>query len=652
MHRLGVCTAVVVCLTLSALAQSPSDSFYQTIRNNDLSALASFLKNTDVNTRDPRGSTPLMYAAAFGSLEAMKSLVAAGAEVNAKNAFDMTALLVCSTDLAKVRFLVENGADVNARSKPGRTPLLVASSYNGGSEIVKLLISKGANVAVIGGSKETPLNEATTANDTATIKFLIEKGADVNTADQYGQTPLWNASAEANIDVMKLLISKGADVNRANLGFVQVKNGSIELFQLTPLHQSAGANSFDAVSLLLKHGAKIDPLDVRAMTPLMLAVASDRADARVVKLFLDKGADPKIESKVGENSLDWAKKFNKAEVLKTLGIQSERAVATPVIQAAADSPLTPREAAQKSLALVQKTAASFFMTGGCVSCHAQNLAGMAAVVARENGIPVDDAADAEQLKVVKLQWASADQILIQGMTVPGAMDTIMYSLLQLAVSHAPADRAIDAMVDNLAWLQRQEGNWHFGSPQRAPMEDGDFSRTALCLRAFVAYAPPGRKAEFDHRIARAAAWLKSATPRSTEDRNMQLLGLKWANAGRPVTYPALQKLIALQHADGGWSQTLDLKSDAYATATTLYTLHELGAPASNAAYLRGVQYLLRTQLADGSWYVASRSPKFQPYFQSGFPHNHDQWISGSATAWATIALSYAAADKPLTAALH
>ena len=650
MTRFRVC-ALLVCLAFTALAQSPSDRFYQAIRNNDLAALASFLKNTDVNTTDPRGSTPLMYAAAFGSLEAMKSLVTAGADVNAKNAFDMTALLVCSTDLAKVRFLVDKGADVNARSKPGRTSLLVASSYNGGSEIVKLLVGKGANLSIVGGSKETPLTEATAADDTATIKFLVEKGADINAADQYGQTPLWNASAEANIEVMKLLIAKGADVNRANTSSVPVKNGPIALSQLTPLHNASSANSLDAVSLLLSHGAKVDPLDVRGMTPLMLALASDRADPRVVKLLLDKGADPKIKSKAGESTLDWARKFNNPDVLKMFGMTPARAAA-PVLLKTADSKLTPREAAQKSLGLIQKTAASFFMTGGCVSCHAQNLTGMAATIARANRIPVDEAADAEQLKVVKLQWASADQILIQGMSVPGTMDTVMYSLLQLAVSHVPADRAIDAMIDNLAWLQRQDGNWHFAGIQRAPMEDGDFSRTAICLRAFVAYAPPGRKAEFDQRIARAAAWLKSATPRSTEDRNMQLLGLKWANSGRALTDPALQKLIALQHPDGGWPQTPDLESDPYATATTLYTLHELGTPTSNAAYQKGVQYLLRAQLADGSWHVTSRSPKFQPYFQSGFPHDHDQWISAAATSWATIALSYASADKPLTAALH
>jgi hypothetical protein len=42
---------------------------------------------------------------------------------------------------------------------------------------------------------------------------------------------------------------------------------------------------------------------------------------------------------------------------------------------------------------------------------------------------------------------------------------------------------------------------------------------------------------------------------------------------------------------------------------------------------------------NGSWHVHSRAVKFQPYFQSGFPFDHDQWISAVATAWATMALA-------------
>ena len=661
MQRLGAyITLLSACLGL-AIAQTPSERFYQAIRNNDALGLAGLIKNSGVNTRDERGSTPLMYAAAFGSLDAMQALTAAGADVNAKNAFDSTALLACTTDLAKVRFLIAKGADVNAQSKPGRTALITAAGYSGGAEVVKLLIDKGAKVNVRDGSGTTPLLAATAAGDSATVKILLDQGAGVNVAEQVGNgsgangnTPLMNAAGEANVESIRMLLAKGADVNAigAAKGF-EVKNGPLALGLLTPLHLAAGSGGGpEAVKLLLDAGAKVNALDVRGMTPLMIAVATDRADPRVVKLLLDKGADPRIQSKAGETAASWARKFNNPEVLKALGLPPVQASAT-ALQQADDSKLpTPKQAAEKSLALLQKTAGSFFAEGGCVACHAQNLAGTAASIARANGLRVDEAAAAEQLKAIKLQWASADQILIQGITVPGEMDTMMYSILQLTITGAPPDRGIDAMIHNLAWLQRKEGNWHFGGLQRPPMEDGDFSRTAICIRALATYAPPGRKAEFDQRIARAAAWLRSATPRTTEDRNMQLLGLKWANADRGSWDNRLEALRALQRPDGGWPQTPDLSSDPYATATTLFTLHELGTPSAGPVYHRGVDYLLRTQLADGSWHVSSRAPKFQPYFQSGFPYNHDQWISAAATAWATSALSYAASEKPMAASLR
>jgi hypothetical protein len=83
-----------------------------------------------------------------------------------------------------------------------------------------------------------------------------------------------------------------------------------------------------------------------------------------------------------------------------------------------------------------------------------------------------------------------------------------------------------------------------------------------------------------------------------------------------------------------------MASDAYATGQTLFALLESGAiGASSDAVKRATNYLLSTQRADGSWYVRSRSPKFQPYFEGGFAYGPDQWISSMATGWATSALA-------------
>ena len=80
-----------------ALGQDPSDRFYQAIRNNDLSTLRTLLKTSDVNLKDQKETTPLMYAAAFGSVDAMKILLDAGADANAKNALSVSPLLWCAS---------------------------------------------------------------------------------------------------------------------------------------------------------------------------------------------------------------------------------------------------------------------------------------------------------------------------------------------------------------------------------------------------------------------------------------------------------------------------------------------------------------------------------------------------------------------------
>src|SRR5262249_13713210 len=80
--------------------------------------------------------------------------------------------------------------------------------------------------------------------------------------------------------------------------------------------------------------------------------------------------------------------------------------------------------------------------------------------------------------------------------------------------------------------------------------------------------------------------------------------------------------------------------DAYATGQALYALHAAGVPIGEAAYRNGVNYLLRTQLEDGTWFVRTRAFGFQTYFETGFPHGRSQFISTVGTSWASIALTY------------
>ena len=133
-------------------------------------------------------------------------------------------------------------------------------------------------------------------------------------------------------------------------------------------------------------------------------------------------------------------------------------------------------------------------------------------------------------------------------------------------------------------------------------------------------------------------------PKDTEDRAFQLWGLKEAGASPAELGKSATALAELQQDDGGWSQLPGGPTDAYATGSVLTVLRLSGqVSAADALFRRGVAFLLKTQEKDGSWHVVSRSKPFQPYFESGFPHGKDQFISMAATAWATSALVLAEA---------
>jgi hypothetical protein len=238
--------------------------------------------------------------------------------------------------------------------------------------------------------------------------------------------------------------------------------------------------------------------------------------------------------------------------------------------------------------------------------------------------------------------------LLGGLPVMVAGGGDFDSLLLMAMAYADlgetANPITDAIVHYLAGRQHPSGAWAYTDLSRPPMQDSFITRTAMAVRALAVYGWPARQPEFAERIARARAWLQTARPANNYERADRINGLYAAGVPKAELLSAGDALVKEQKEDGGWSQTPYLESDAYATGMVLHTLKSAGLLApTDAAYQRGVTFLRRTQLADGSWHVSSRSPKFQPYFQSGFPHDHDQWISFPATAWAVMALAPVAA---------
>ncbi|MBI3696179.1 MAG: hypothetical protein HY238_15245 [Acidobacteria bacterium] len=333
---------------------------------------------------------------------------------------------------------------------------------------------------------------------------------------------------------------------------------------------------------------------------------------------------------------------NLALVLLLLG--SSAAAATDI------EPAAVRQAVEKSLKLLQAAGPPFFDKSGCISCHNQSLPAMAVGLARERGLSVNEPVARQTLKATLAVLGPHRQNLLQAInTVPDAPEVSSYAILGMAAEKHPADRLTDALVHDLAQKQRGDGSWR-NTDRRPPLGYSDISVTAITLRALQLYPTEGRKEEFEKRVGLARAWLLSAVPRTTEERAFQLLGLGWSKAGQADLQKRAKHLLAEQRADGGWAQLPTLESDAYATGQALVALHQgAGVPTSDTAYQQGARFLLKTQLPDGSWHVKTRAMGFQPYFESGFPHGHDQWISSAGSSWAAMALTLTVEPKRLAA---
>jgi ankyrin repeat protein len=621
-----------------------ADAWYEAVRGTDRSRIETLIaQGADVNARDRRGGvTPLMYAAALGSLDTMRLLLDKGADVNSRSAAGATALMWAAADPAKVRLLVERGADVTIVSESGRTALLLAAASDQSADTVRLLLQRGADAKVIDREQSSVLFAASFGNDSDTVRQLIAAGVPVNAANVAGNTPLMNAAGNGNLEVVQLLLKAGANVNAvAGPPMAKVKNGTIDLGGFTPLILASAFGPASVVKTLLDAGADVNAREARGMTPLMYAAATDHGDIDIARMLMAKGADLAVKSNAGETALDWATKGGHttlAALLQKAGAPGTAAPAKAIPDAA---PLPLRPSLDRGVALLERSSNTFFTNGACGACHSQNITDIAVAAARKARIRVNDPAAAQRAAGASAAFAATATRFYERFDGP-ALDILLYTLAGFAAAGHPADRATDALVFNVAAQQQRDGRWLGGGIPRPPIEDGDFTRTALAIRGLKAYAPPGRAAEMADRTRRAAAWLFAAKPLTTEDRSFRLLGLTWGGADDKARGEAARALIAAQRPDGGWSQRDEMASDAYATGLALFALQESGSAPTASVVARATSFLLSTQRADGSWYVRSRSAKFQPYFDGGFPYEHDQWISAMATGWATAALALTA----------
>ena len=618
----------------------------EALRSGDM---ASFMKSVAedaklLNARGPDGSTPFMYAVLYANPATLEGLLKKGADPNKHNDANATALMWAASDLEKTRLLLGHGADVNARSDDLRTPLMIAARRPGGVAVVKLLLDRGANPNPNAHpiTESSPLTEAASAGDAASMELLLRRGADAKAAAQAALTMSVIGRCAKCVELL----------------------GARELGKAAytaALPDIAVLGDLNAVRLMLDHGADVNAYDPTGRTPLMYAAVSDLFPLDVVKLLVERGADINAKDRhaksgdAGLTVLDIAKQQGNTPIVEWLVKAGAKGTASAarVVKPRRDN--TIQAAIQGSIPLLQRSDAAFMPKSACVSCHNNSIAAIAVAAARKSGIRVDEKIAAQQVKGNVFGLQQLRNRLYQSFFVPvgdyfGPV-VLSYILVGLDAEHYPADLNTDAVAMYLKMHQMPDGQWAFPSADTRPPLCSDYiGQTALSMRALQLYAPKTDKAGYDRSIRTAAAWLAKTHARNNDDRVWRLLGLAWAGTDKDAVQKAVRELLATQRSDGGWADLDTMESTPYATGRALVALHTAGILTSDAAYERGTRFLLNTQQEDGSWYVKTRALAFQPYFDAEFPHGFDQWISAAGSGWATIALSLASPASPPTTA--
>jgi hypothetical protein len=295
-------------------------------------------------------------------------------------------------------------------------------------------------------------------------------------------------------------------------------------------------------------------------------------------------------------------------------------------------------AIRKAVPLLESAATGSAKEKQCFTCHSQALPVFALTEARTRGFKVDQEVLASQLKHTAAHLQRGLKGYREGRGQGGRVMTAGYALWTLEAGDWPPDETTAAVSHYLLEFQKDDKRWHQGS-SRPPSAGSDFANTYLALRALQHFATEDQKTAKDARVANVGKWLLATQAKDTEDRVFRFRALSYIDSAQDQITAERNELIAKQREDGGWSQKPDMTSDAYATGTVLDALLRDGAKATDKVIEGGVEYLLDTQLEDGSWHVVTRAKPFQPYFETGFPHEKDQFISTAATGWATIALT-------------
>lgn len=310
-----------------------------------------------------------------------------------------------------------------------------------------------------------------------------------------------------------------------------------------------------------------------------------------------------------------------------------------------EKPPTPedvRAAVARSIGFLEKEGVAWMNKQRCASCHHVPMMVWALNEAKSQGYQVGERALGEVVS-----WAlAADKASDVFPELPldqqrSETDFLGPLFLALAVGADPGREAAvekgrQRLLAHAVTQQEGDGSWHANRDGRPPVHAArDIQTSWLMLALSPAAGQQDAANPWQQQRAKAADWLaRTAPPASQQALVMRLLGAPHLSRSAGDVTALLEALLRHQNTDGGWGQTREMKSDAFATGQALYALSGRPGPAVAEAMRRAQSFLLRTQRPDGSWPMTSRPAEPPP----PGPARDLRPIRYVGTAWATMGL--------------
>ena len=309
-----------------------------------------------------------------------------------------------------------------------------------------------------------------------------------------------------------------------------------------------------------------------------------------------------------------------------------------------------QQTVDRAIGYLETESAAWLNTRKCAACHHAPLPLWALAEAERQGYSIDKKyldetfdsllGSKEKLLGTKIFPNPADppDPRPQGRGLNMGLPLLAVAARSLPSLSQAQNDSLKRITEEIVNKQQADGSWEFfASLRRPPINESQITDAAWIIMALEDEAKSESTESHSAALAKAAAWFDAVKATDLhQEKALKLLLAARSGKARERLQPMIDELLTLQRSDGGWSQTVpEPKSDAFATGQSLYALSLAGYTADDSAIKRAIDFLVVTQLPDGSWPMSSRAtPNGEPGSATLLTP-----ITCAAASWATLALT-------------